>query len=75
MDLKTYRFLEKTNYRAMAKIIGIEENYLGQIAGGGAQCSPKMAIKIEKALGGKVFRGDLRPDLWEPDPREPVISK
>lgn len=75
MDLKTYKFLEKTDYVAMAKIIGIQGNYLTMIAGGSAQCSAKMAIKIEKALDFKVLRGDLRPDLWPPDPRKAVISK
>jgi DNA-binding transcriptional regulator YdaS (Cro superfamily) len=75
MDLITYRFMEKTNYRAMAKLIGIQSEYLNSIATGRTQCGPKMAIKIEKGLGGKVLRGDVRPDLWPPDPRKAVISE
>lgn len=67
MDLRTYRFLERTTYKVMAKTIGIDKDYLSSIANG-LRCGAQMAIKIEKGLDGKVSRSELRPDLWPPEP-------
>ena len=30
--------------------------------------SPEFALKVETATGGKVTRGELRPDIWGPAP-------
>lgn len=74
MDLKTYRYVNETTYAAMAKIIGgVNPEYLAAI-GNGVRCSALMAIKIEKGLNFEVLRGDVRPDLWQPDTRKLVLS-
>lgn len=35
---------------------------------------PKLAMGIEAAMGGKISRWQLRPDLWEP-PIEPTEAR
>jgi len=68
MDLKSYlRTLDPTEKRALAATIGTKVIYLIQIAGRHASPSAKMALAIERAVGGKVTRHELRPDLYPID--------
>ncbi|HBF42324.1 MAG TPA: hypothetical protein DDW42_01600 [Desulfobacteraceae bacterium] len=67
MDLRTYRYLENTTYTALAKIVGVSQNYMIAIANNNMTPSAKLSLIIEKATGRKVLRSDLRPDLWPPE--------
>lgn len=65
MDLKTF-IAESGARKTLADALGTSPDYLWQIATGwqGRKASPKLALAIEEATGGKVTRAELRPDLW-----------
>lgn len=67
MDLRTYRFIERTTYIALAKSLGVSPMYLVRVANGLVRSGPELAIRIEKVTNNKVPRSELRPDLWPPE--------
>lgn len=50
----------------LARQLGITPVAVSSWVNGYWPMSPHHAIAIEKATGGAVSRGELRPDLWEP---------
>lgn len=65
MKLNDY-FLDKPygSKAALAAAIGISKTWMSQLVTGREQCSPALALKIEKATNGAVTREDLLPELF-----------
>lgn len=66
MDIKTYKSAyNKSHLVEIAKAVGSSYEYVWeQLAGGHSQAGVAMAVKIEKATGGKVSRQEIRPDIY-----------
>lgn len=60
------RHLTKLEKMSLAKVCGTTLGYINQIIYGKSQASANLAVKMEKALDGKITRRDLRPDInWD----------
>lgn len=70
MNLNAYkqRHLAKNNKQHLVDIadqVGSSYAYIwDQLAGGFSRASPQMAVRLEKALRGKVKRSTIRPDIY-----------
>lgn len=53
-----------------AKLVNVSQPCIHKWMTGKSQPSPKTAVAIERATGGKVTRYDLRPDVFGPAPDE-----
>lgn len=65
--LKTYLDQERGNSGRLARQIGVSSSFLTQVATGQRPCPPKVAVRIETALDGRIKRQDLLPDwrdIW-----------
>ncbi|WP_414041297.1 transcriptional regulator [Acidithiobacillus sp. M4-SHS-6] len=63
MDIKTYA-LNYGGFPHVADMLGLNAEFLRQVAKGRRRVSAETAIRIERATDGLVTRSDLRPDLW-----------
>lgn len=58
--------LTKTEKDSLAQVCGTTLGYINQIIYGKNRASIELAIRIEKAMDGRVSRRDLRPDIdWD----------
>lgn len=68
MNLLTYMHTRDQRatevWQEIANAVGSSPAYISQIAYGHRDPSPVLAQEIERATGGAVTRGDLRPDVY-----------
>jgi DNA-binding transcriptional regulator YdaS (Cro superfamily) len=66
MNLKTYKTAhDKPHLLEICSKVGSSYEYVWeQLTGSHSKASASMAIKIEKATGGKVSRQEIRPDIY-----------
>jgi DNA-binding transcriptional regulator YdaS (Cro superfamily) len=57
-----------------AKMINVSQPCIHKWMTGKSQPSPKTAVTIERATGGKVTRYDLRPDVFGAAPDHPQAA-
>lgn len=50
--------------RDLAEKVNSTPLYIKRVAKGWQRPGPKLTLRIEGVTGGRVSRGDLRPDLW-----------
>lgn len=63
--LQAYFAEGRGNAIRLARAIGVSGGFLTQVAAGRRPCPPKVAVRIETELQGKVTRQDLLPDWRE----------
>jgi DNA-binding transcriptional regulator YdaS (Cro superfamily) len=63
MDIRTYA-LSHGGFPRVADHLGLNAEFLRQVAKGRRRFSPEMAIEVEAKLNGAVSRSELRPDIW-----------
>jgi DNA-binding transcriptional regulator YdaS (Cro superfamily) len=56
---------ERGNAARLARGIGVSAGFLTQVADGSRPCPPRVAVKIERFLVGRVKRQDLVEDWGE----------
>lgn len=60
------RHLTKLEKLSLATVCGTTLGYINQIIYGKSRASVQLAIKMEKALDGRITRRELRPDInWD----------
>lgn len=76
MKLSDYFAERRGNAARLAKDTGAAKAFLRAIASGERPCPPRLAVRIEQSLGGRVSRRDLFPDdyaeMWPELAQEPA---
>ena len=60
---------------ALARAAGVAQQVLNRAVQRGGHVSPRIALGIHKATGGKVSADQLRPDLWASPDHVPVNGR
>jgi len=68
MTLNEYITKQRGNCLRLANALGVSSSYVSQMASGYRAIAPSRCLAIERATGGLVTRGDLRPhdcmNIW-----------